>query len=39
LQSGALKTVIAHRFEFGQMVQAHAVLERNGHFGRIVVSV
>ena len=39
LQSGALKTVIAHRFEFAQMVQAHTLLERNEHFGRIVVSV
>jgi NADPH:quinone reductase-like Zn-dependent oxidoreductase len=39
LQSGALKTVIAHRFAFEQMAHAHAVLERNEHFGRIVVSV
>jgi NADPH:quinone reductase-like Zn-dependent oxidoreductase len=39
LRSGALRTVIAHRFEFGQMAEAHAVLERNEHFGRIVVSV
>lgn len=39
LQSGALKTVIAHRFAFDQIVQAHTVLERNEHFGRIVLSV
>lgn len=39
LQAGALRTVIAHRFAFDQMAQAHDVLERNEHFGRIVVSV
>lgn len=39
LRSGALKTVIAHSFKFEQMAYAHAVLEHNEHFGRIVVSV
>ena len=39
MSDGSLKTVIAHRFEFEQIAQAHALLEQNDHFGRIVVSV
>ncbi|SAL00537.1 alcohol dehydrogenase [Caballeronia fortuita] len=39
LRSGALRTVIAHRFAFERMADAHALLERNAHFGRIVVTV
>jgi NADPH:quinone reductase-like Zn-dependent oxidoreductase len=39
LRPGALRTVIAHRFNFEDRAHAHAVLERNDHFGRIVVSV
>jgi NADPH:quinone reductase-like Zn-dependent oxidoreductase len=39
LRTGALRTVIADRFAFAQISEAHAALERNAHFGRIVVTV
>lgn len=39
LADGKLKTVIAHRFAFEDIVEAHRVLEKNQHFGRIVVTL
>jgi NADPH:quinone reductase-like Zn-dependent oxidoreductase len=39
LASGKLKTVIAQRFAFDDIVEAHRTLERNQHFGRVVVMV
>jgi len=39
LKSGALKTVIATTFEFDDIVNAHRELEKNNHFGKIVVNV
>ncbi len=39
LATGALKTVIADRFRFEDIVEAHRVLERNHHFGRLIVNV
>ncbi|MGF6770704.1 NADPH:quinone reductase-like Zn-dependent oxidoreductase [Paraburkholderia sp. GAS199] len=37
--SGELKTVIAQRFAFNDIVEAHRVLEKNQHLGRLVVNV
>jgi NADPH:quinone reductase-like Zn-dependent oxidoreductase len=39
LESGALKPVIDRTFKFDDMVEAHRYLERNGQFGKIVVTV
>jgi len=39
LTSGKLKTVIAQRFEFDNIVEAHRTLERNQHMGRLIVTV
>lgn len=39
LNNGTLKTVIAQRFEFDEIAEAHRVLELNRHFGRLVVRV
>ncbi len=39
LASGALTTVIAKTYEFDDMANAHRELEKNEHFGRIVVNV
>ena len=39
LESGALKPVIDRAFTFDQMADVHRYLERNGQFGKIVVTV
>lgn len=39
LASGALKPVIDREFKFEDMVEAHRYLEKNGQFGKIVVTV
>jgi NADPH:quinone reductase-like Zn-dependent oxidoreductase len=39
LESGALKPVIARQFSFDEMVDVHRYLEKNGQFGKIVVTV
>ncbi len=39
LEAGALKPDIDRTFTFGEMVEAHRYLERNGQFGKIVVTV
>jgi NADPH:quinone reductase-like Zn-dependent oxidoreductase len=39
LESGSLKPVIDRTFKFDDMVEAHRYLERNGQFGKIVVTV
>lgn len=39
LASGALKPVIDRRFKFDDMVDAHRYLEKNGQFGKIVVTI
>jgi NADPH:quinone reductase-like Zn-dependent oxidoreductase len=39
LTQGKLKPVISRRFEFADIVAAHRELEKNQHFGRIVISV
>jgi NADPH:quinone reductase-like Zn-dependent oxidoreductase len=39
LESGALKPVIDRTFKFEEMVEAHRYLEKNGQFGKIVVTV
>jgi NADPH:quinone reductase-like Zn-dependent oxidoreductase len=39
LAKGKLKTLIAQRFKFDDMVEAHRVLEKNQHIGRLVVNV
>ncbi|MBN3834442.1 zinc-dependent alcohol dehydrogenase family protein [Burkholderia sp. Ac-20344] len=39
LASGKLKTVISQRFAFEEIAEAHRTLERNQHFGRLVVTV
>jgi len=39
LASGALKPVIDRTFKFDDMVEAHRYLEKNGQFGKIVVTV
>jgi NADPH:quinone reductase-like Zn-dependent oxidoreductase len=39
LESGALKPVIDREFKFDEMVEAHRYLEKNGQFGKIVVTV
>ncbi|MGP8434989.1 zinc-dependent alcohol dehydrogenase family protein [Paraburkholderia fungorum] len=39
IRKGALKPVISKRFTFEQIQDAHRELEKNQHFGRIVVSV
>jgi NADPH:quinone reductase-like Zn-dependent oxidoreductase len=38
-ESGALKPVIDRTFKFDDMVEAHRYLEKNGQFGKIVVTV
>ncbi|MFM0204058.1 zinc-dependent alcohol dehydrogenase family protein [Paraburkholderia fungorum] len=39
LAEGKLKTTIAQRFKFDDIIEAHRVLEKNQHLGRIVVNV
>ena len=39
LESGALKPVIDRTFKFDEMVEVHRYLEKNGQFGKIVVTV
>jgi NADPH:quinone reductase-like Zn-dependent oxidoreductase len=39
LESGALKPVIDRTFNFDDMVEVHRYLEKNGQFGKIVVTV
>jgi NADPH:quinone reductase-like Zn-dependent oxidoreductase len=39
LESGALKPVIDRTFKFDDIVEAHRYLEKNGQFGKIVVTV
>jgi NADPH:quinone reductase-like Zn-dependent oxidoreductase len=39
LESGAIKPRIAARFAFDDIVEAHRLLEKNQHVGRIVVNV
>jgi NADPH:quinone reductase-like Zn-dependent oxidoreductase len=39
LESGALKPVIDRQFTFDEMVDVHRYLEKNGQFGKIVVTV
>lgn len=39
LESGALKPVIDSTFKFDDMVAVHRYLEKNGQFGKIVVTV
>ncbi len=39
LANGSLKPVLAAEFDFGDIVNAHRTLEKNQHFGRIVVNV
>ncbi|CAH2904178.1 MAG: Quinone oxidoreductase (EC [uncultured Paraburkholderia sp.] len=39
LAQGKLKTLIAQRFKFADIVEAHRVLEKNQHVGRLVVEV
>lgn len=39
IRKGALRPVISKRFNFEDIQTAHAELEKNEHFGRIVVSV
>ena len=39
IRKGALKPVIARRFMFDEIREAHRELEKNQHFGRIVVTV
>ena len=38
LESGALKPVIDRTFKFDDIVEAHRYLEKNGQFGKIVVT-
>jgi NADPH:quinone reductase-like Zn-dependent oxidoreductase len=39
LESGALKPVIDRTFKFDDIVEVHRYLEKNGQFGKIVVTV
>ena len=39
LESGALKPIIDRTFKFDDMVEVHRYLEKNGQFGKIVVTV
>ena len=39
LESGALKPAIDRTFTFDDMAEAHRYLEKNGQFGKIVVTV
>ncbi|KJK23231.1 NADPH:quinone reductase [Burkholderiaceae bacterium 16] len=39
LESGALKPIIDRTFKFDEMVEVHRYLEKNGQFGKIVVTV
>jgi NADPH:quinone reductase-like Zn-dependent oxidoreductase len=39
LASGALKPIIDRTFKFDDMVEVHRYLEKNGQFGKIVVTV
>lgn len=39
LASGALRPVIAKRFRFEEIVEAHRYLESNAQFGKIVVTL
>lgn len=39
LESGALKPVIDRQFKFDEMVDVHRYLEKNGQFGKIVVTL
>jgi NADPH:quinone reductase-like Zn-dependent oxidoreductase len=39
LESGALKPIIDRQFKFDEMVDVHRYLEKNGQFGKIVVTL
>jgi NADPH:quinone reductase-like Zn-dependent oxidoreductase len=39
ISAGALKPVIDRTFKFDDMIEAHRYLEKNGQFGKIVVTV
>jgi NADPH:quinone reductase-like Zn-dependent oxidoreductase len=39
LESGALKPIIDRQFKFDEFVDAHRYLEKNGQFGKIVVTL
>jgi NADPH:quinone reductase-like Zn-dependent oxidoreductase len=39
LESGALKPIIDRQFRFDEMVDVHRYLEKNGQFGKIVVTL
>jgi NADPH:quinone reductase-like Zn-dependent oxidoreductase len=39
IESGKLKPIIAKTFPFGDVVESHRYLEKNQHFGKIIVEV